>query len=89
MAGLRNQKVKNRAEAQSESEKDGDTTELFIRSHPTTELRSVIGFHVRILARIPEWLTQQAITLIIPVNAIAVGIPLGVVPPARTRTGAY
>jgi hypothetical protein len=61
MAGLRNQKVKNRAEAQSESEKAGDTTGLFIRSHPTTELRSVIGFHVRILARIPEWLTQTGV----------------------------
>ena len=61
MAGFRNQKVKNRAEAQSESEKDGDTTGLFIRSHPATELRSVIGFHVRILLRIPEWLTQTGV----------------------------
>jgi hypothetical protein len=58
MAGLRNQKVKNRAEAQSESEKDGDTTGFFIHSHPTTELRSVIGFHVRILLRFPEWLAR-------------------------------
>jgi hypothetical protein len=57
MARLRNQKVKNRAEAQSDYEKDSDTTALFIRSHPTTELRIVIGFHVRILARLPEWLT--------------------------------
>lgn len=32
MAGLRNQKAKNRAEAQSEHEKDGDTV-LFIRRH--------------------------------------------------------
>ena len=58
MAGLRNQEVKNRAEAQSESEKDGDAAGLLIRSHPTTKLRSVIGFHVRILVRIPEWLTK-------------------------------
>ena len=33
MAGLRNQKVKNRAEAQGENKKDSDTTALFIRGH--------------------------------------------------------
>jgi hypothetical protein len=48
VAGLRNQKLKNRTEAQGESERDGDTTGFLIRGHTATERRSVIGFLVRI-----------------------------------------